>query len=496
MQHHMADRYQNRAYSANDGADRNHQTGPQGEGDPLAELARLIGQTDPNANYGRTAPSAPEQNPQRAHFRPAAPAPAPEAFDDDLDVPEQTPAGPPPWMLTRATPQSAQPTYQGDLHPVRRFATAQPAQPQSYDELPLDHRQQPRDLAESERYDDALYGSADSAPGYSAQDSQSHGGYYDDSYAYQEDDGYESREAPERPRRGGLTTVIAVLALAVVGTGAAFGYRTYVGSPRSGEPPIIKADAGPNKVVPPSASADNAGKQMDRLAAGTAPEQIVSREEQPVDVKDIAKSGPRVVFPPLNQNANPPSTASVSPNNRLPANAANGTIAGSEPRKIKTFTIKPDQPDAAAKPAVAARPAAPAAAPSTTATTRAIAPVASTPASNGTAPLSLAPQAGADTRTHVASTNPVQPAPSASGGYVVQISSQRSEADARASFKALQSKFPSSLSSRSPLIKRADLGSRGVYYRAMVGPFASSEEASHFCGGLKASGGQCVVQRN
>ena len=54
-----------------------------------------------------------------------------------------------------------------------------------------------RDLAESERYDDALYGSADNAPGYGAQDSQSHGGYYDDSYAYQDDDGYESQETPE-----------------------------------------------------------------------------------------------------------------------------------------------------------------------------------------------------------------------------------------------------------------------------------------------------------
>ena len=60
-----------------------------------------------------------------------------------------------------------------------------------------------------------------------------------------DDDG---RAAPEAPRR--LVTVAAVLALAVVGTGAAFAYRTYVGSPRSGEPPIIKADNSPTKIVP------------------------------------------------------------------------------------------------------------------------------------------------------------------------------------------------------------------------------------------------------
>ena len=82
------------------------------------------------------------------------------------------------------------------------------------------------------------------------------------------------------------------------------------------------------------------------------------------------------------------------------------------------------------------------------------------------------------------------------GGYLVQVSSQKNEADAQASFRALQGKFPSVLGSRSPVIKRADLGEKGVYYRAMVGPFGSPEEASQFCSSLKSAGGQCVVQRN
>jgi len=46
------------------------------------------------------------------------------------------------------------------------------------------------------------------------------------------------------------------------------------------------------------------------------------------------------------------------------------------------------------------------------------------------------------------------------------------------------------------VIKRADLGDKGVYYRAMVGPFGSPEEASHFCSSLKSAGGQCVIQKN
>jgi cell division protein FtsN len=111
-------------------------------------------------------------------------------------------------------------------------------------------------------------------------------------------------------------------------------------------------------------------------------------------------------------------------------------------------------------------------------------------------PLALSPQA--EPRMQVASTNPGQHAPAVAGtgGYLVQISSQRNEADAQASFRALQHKFPSVLGSRSALVKRADLGAKGVYYRAMVGPFGSSEEASRFCGSLKSAGGQCVIQRN
>jgi hypothetical protein len=86
--------------------------------------------------------------------------------------------------------------------------------------------------------------------------------------------------------------------------------------------------------------------------------------------------------------------------------------------------------------------------------------------------------------------------PATSGGYLVQVASQRSEVDAKAFYRALQDKFPAVLGSRSPLIKRADLGEKGVYYRAMVGPFGTPDEASQFCGSLITAGGRCVVQRN
>jgi hypothetical protein len=45
-------------------------------------------------------------------------------------------------------------------------------------------------------------------------------------------------------------------------------------------------------------------------------------------------------------------------------------------------------------------------------------------------------------------------------------------------------------------MRRADLGDKGIYYRAMVGPFASAQEATQLCSDLKAAGGSCLVQKN
>jgi hypothetical protein len=123
------------------------------------------------------------------------------------------------------------------------------------------------------------------------------------------------------------------------------------------------------------------------------------------------------------------------------------------------------------------------------------------------APLSLTPgdaeparpqSATNSTRAPVAlaSTSPSAAQPAGTGGVAVQVSSQRSEADAKASFKALAARYPNVLGSRHSYISRADLGSKGVYYRTLVGPFASADQAAAFCTSLKAAGGQCLIHRN
>ena len=60
---------------------------------------------------------------------------------------------------------------------------------------------------------------------------------------------------------------------------------------------------------------------------------------------------------------------------------------------------------------------------------------------------------------------------------------------------ACRPNIPSQLGGRQPIIHRVDLGAKGIYFRAMVGPFANGNEASELCSSLKAAGGQCLVQK-
>ena len=510
----MADRYQDRPFPSDDYARGGDQHG-RAESDPLAELARLIGQTDPFGNTARAPARAPAPRPPES-YQPPAPSYAEQdypqeghqdSYQDDYEQAAPQPPGPPSWMRrANVQPPSAVPQHDyapvvNPVHPLSYAAPQAAREPEPEYEQPQAYAE-PEPAYDPTRYDDALYGQLEGGE----QDLQRDPAYPDDPYAYQSD--YPEDEEP-RKQRGGMMTVAAILALAVVGTAGAYGYKTYLGSPRSGEPPIIKADNSPTKIVP--APTDGAAKVPDRMATGDGSEKIVPREEAPVDIN--AKSGgPRVVFPPLNQNANPPSVASVTPSAVPPPSAGaaptNGTMPNNEPRKIRTLSVKGDQTDstaaqaapqaAAAKPAAAAKTVAPAAPrnPPTSANASANQPLSLSPSGPQDTP---APPAAAQ---RMAATNPTQIAPvssGAGGGYLVQVSSQKSESDAQSSYRVLQGKYGSVLGSRSPVVKRVDLSEKGlgIVYRAFAGPFASSEEAVQVCNSLKSAGGpQCLVQRN
>ncbi len=455
----------------------------RGASDPLAELARLIGQNDPFADLRRDGSHG--EAPGAAHQG----APADPGGTDWQQSGHANPAG----------------------APYRDAYGAQQA-PQQFGQQPFENQSyaDPRDGGEGFQpaYDPAVYGNAQHDDrGYGAET------YYEGpAHAPQGEEGYD--DIPESPRRGGLKTVMALIALVILGAGGAFAYRSMFGpGGTTVPPPVIKADTTPNKVVPAQSGEPSNKLIHDRVGEASQGEKVVSREEQPVEIKDSSRPAtPRVVFPTPGK---PDAAVAATPSPPLGAAPALGP-ASAEPKKVRTVTIRPDQPMSLDPGAAKTNPALPRSANAMTATPTPTggagfppansrpaaakpAPAAASPAAvqppAGNAPLSLSPQGSnaapaAPARIASASSG------SAAGAYTVQLSSQRSEAEAQASFRSLQSKYPNLLNDRQPIIRRADLGEKGIYFRAMVGPFASVEEASGFCGSLKSAGGQCVVQRN
>jgi hypothetical protein len=382
--------------------------------DPLAELARLIGQADP---YGESAPAD-------NGFREEG---ASHGYDE------------PPAHQLQGYPDAPEHAYEPDYN----------------------------------RRDDKAYQHADDEP-YAADD------YYED-------------EAPRARRRSSVVLVMAIFGLALVGTAGAFGYRAkFGGSVLPTFPAIVKASNQLNKLAPASSEsqANNSANTSQAGAATTgSTENLVSREEQPVTIEPpkpalTVQSSPPGMGAPAART--PPVAGQAAPNQAMP-----GRVAANSPWP---------HPPAMAAPSTAPAADAPAPAPQVSSEPKKIATVTIRADQSGVADV-RAESTGAHVaaaRTALADANGAAALPPSGpvGGYAVQVTSERSESKARAAFRALQARYPNQLGARQPIIRRADLGAEGTYYRALVGPFVSVEKAAGLCSGLKAAGGNCIVQRN
>jgi hypothetical protein len=357
--------------------------------DPLAELARLIGQAD---LHGKSAPAD-------NGFRKEA---ASHGYDEPRGLlsAHQVPGYP-------SAPEQA---YEPDEH--------------RHDDITYEHAHDERAYA-----DDELYAA---------------------------DKEYENK-AP-RVRRRSLTFVVAIFGLAVLGTAGALGYRAMFGG---SVPPIIRASNERNTVTGSSESQAGNSSTASQVGAATTGsiKNLVSHEEQPVAIEP-PKSAPGVI------STIPIATGQDS----LPGTHS----APMPPAAGEALTDSPQPPPATAAPSERGG---------------------QSGASDVTAESSRAHMAAAP----IALPNANSPAAVVSGpgaGYAVQVTSERSETTAQAAFLALQAKYPKQLSGRQWIIRRADLGAKGTYYRALVGPFESAEKAARLCNGLKAIGSDCIVQKN
>jgi len=86
------------------------------------------------------------------------------------------------------------------------------------------------------------------------------------------------------------------------------------------------------------------------------------------------------------------------------------------------------------------------------------------------------------------------PQAAASSKYVVQVGSKQNQTEALATFADMQQKYPTLLANYRPMVQKADLGAKGVWYRLRIGPIVDKSAATKLCGQLKSQGlPDCLV---
>jgi hypothetical protein len=256
-------------------------------------------------------------------------------------------------------------------------------------------------------------------------------------------------------------------------------------------------NSGEAPAIPPAAAKPAAAPAQPQQVA-TAPADTAPIVPKPVQTRNVDGSGEVQVPPPK-----PPSTPAQPAATAAPAGASQAAQADPPPAPPKPAPAKPPaanaqaekpaagtqiaavEPQQATPPAVApsAKPAAPAAA--------------AKPRGATNAPVNLL--AAAPVRTPAAPARAATPPPTAAAatasgsGFVVQVSSQRSQADAQSSLANLQRQFGSVLGGLPTDIRQVDLGNKGIYYRVRVGGWPSRADAVSLCEKLRAAGGKCIV---
>ena len=572
-----------------------HGGAPSGKPDPLAELARIVGQDDPFRGILSSERAGVE--PQRADpdhdavfgYRsdahpPAAPDPvappvqrqAHQGFDDWL--PQDQHAAPLPQEQLQAGYPAHSPTQDDGSPqmplPASGYASqSQPAPPQP--------EWQQQDWREEDLYADPRHAAAQAPhpahhhpvrpdlsapPAYAAPHApgQAHGAgqhAYDD-YGDTLDDLDVAPRLRREQRSGGkaMMTVGIVLGVAVIGVASALYFVRSTSPAIDGEPPLITADTGPMRVEPVNPGGVEIPDQDRQIFERSTEDEtrVVDREEQPVDVGEIARSSPRVVLPPPaaaqnRQGAADPITQMLSGTMEPQAGfeAAPEVSAAvaelGEPRRVRTVTVRPDGTiirngddtprtvaalDSPSEFAALADVSIPAPAtermpwepdpaneaaseqPTVNTSAQASAPdgVART-AANQTAPqpapapvprepmaltgaMQIAPQAQqrASVQTPQQTASVAPAQPAATGDYVVQLGISNSEDRAQAAFNQFRDRYASIIGNANPIVRRAEVNGNTIY-RVRVGPYDLAS-ANSVCDRIKNAGGDCFVARN
>ena len=260
---------------------------------------------------------------------------------------------------------------------------------------------------------------------------------------------------------GGVALVVLVGAVWILMSG---------GGEDAGSPPVITADATPEKVKPE----DEGGMQVPNLNT-TILDQTQTQQ------------GGETVMPPPETPITPPAPAAAPEASQttdaapaVPAPAAPDVPSVSAPDASAQTAEPPAPAQPAPEPTVADVPAVPPAPAAEPAPAAAPAPVATTQAT--------APEPAA---TQTASAPVSVPA----GSVRIQIAAVKSEAAAQELWAQLQKRHPAILGGLGLSVEKVDKGSAGVLYRVQAGPFADKAAAKQACVKLKSQNQDCIVAR-
>src|SRR5690349_11700365 len=81
----------------------------------------------------------------------------------------------------------------------------------------------------------------------------------------------------------------------------------------------------------------------------------------------------------------------------------------------------------------------------------------------------------------------------ATAPVMLQVGAFPTQAEADAASQRYKQAHTATLAGAETDVRRADLGSRGVWFRVLVGPFADRPAADRMCARLKAEGGTCFA---
>ena len=353
--------------------------------------------------------------------------------------------------------------------------------------------------------------------------------------------------------RGWLTLLLGLIVFAAFG--GVVGYAYLNGLPGiGGEPPLIRAAAGPYRRAPSDRgglevansnstiigvigpqSEKNAGRAAAATGAGVGAGNARAgagcrggaRPPAPADPGPAAAAPAETGSAEPAVSAPPPTTADADPALEPPAAEATlmpppkpeppVQLAAREPPATISALPRPApapappalapapdvaQPAPAIQPAPVAQPARPPvaqpapAAPGQSAAVQpraapAPAPIIVTP--RVTAP-TVAPGAGPKTlvRPEPATPDPAQPSSAGAGVYRLQLTAVRSESGLTKAWADLRDRYPAALASVSPEVERTQTSS-GPLFRLQAGPFSNREAAANACGAIRSTGGQCFI---